>query len=124
MAGRVLRRVSVVEVRHLLVPVLGQRTAQVRPWNEWVIAVHVDLSLEGVSQVGILLVRGAVVYEEDRDRARALGDVLREVLRGNVPLDDVELEAVRTGDVVYRRIAGLLERHRYPCLPRPTLPNG
>ncbi len=70
-AGRVLGRVGVVEIGHLFVPLRGTRAAQVRPWHERVVVAHLDRGLEGVGEVGILLVRRPVVYEKDRDRARA-----------------------------------------------------
>ena len=54
-ASRVLGRVGVVEVGDLLVPVLGPRAAQVRPGDEWLVAPDLDLRLEGVGEVGLVL---------------------------------------------------------------------
>ena len=70
MASRVLGRVGVVEVGHLLVPLRGPRAAQVRPRHEGAVASHLELGLEDVGDVGLPLFRrdrSAVVHQEDRD---------------------------------------------------------
>ncbi len=73
-----------MEVGHFLVRLRGPRATQVRPGYEGTIAVHLDLRLEGVGEIGLPLLRfdrRAVVHEEDRDRARPLRDVLLEIHR-------------------------------------------
>ena len=106
MAGGVLGRVGVVKIGDLLVPLGGLRATQVRPRHKGMVAAHLDLGLEGVGDVGLVLVRRAVVDEKDRDRARALRDVLLEILRRDQPFDDMELEAAGAGHIVHHRVAG------------------
>ena len=45
------------------------------------VAAYLDLGLEYEGSVGLLLVRSAMVNEKDRDGARALRDVLLQILR-------------------------------------------
>ena len=81
-----------MEIGNLVVPFLSMQTAQIRPGHEGAIAAHLDLGLEGVGEVWLSLFRrngGAMVHEEDRDRARSLRDVLLEILCHDQPFDDV-----------------------------------
>ncbi len=122
-ARRVLRRVGVVEVGHLLVPVGRERPAQIRPRHEGRISPHLDLRLEGVPDVRVPFVGRPAVDEEDRDRARALRDAIGEIFRDDLSFDEVQLEPVRVGD----RANGILlrsgERERDGRLARRALPD-
>ena len=139
MAGRVLGRVGVVEIGHLLVPLRGPRSAQVRPRHEGAVASHLDLGLEDVGEVGLplLLARRARGGSRGTPRPSAsrAGCARRDPSRGDQPLDDVELEAAGIRDVVHHRIGRTRERHRdqspraaaaarrrRACRPRPRSP--
>ena len=122
--GGVLRRVGIVQVGDLLVPLLGVRPAQVRPRHEAVVRPHLDLGLEGVGAVGLLLVRRAPVYQEARHRARA-GGQLRTVRPHRVDraLGDVKLQPPGAGDVPHDRPCGPAERERQHRLVRSPPPD-
>ena len=127
MAGRILGGVGIVEIGHLLVPLHGPRAAQVRPRHEGAVASHLELGLERVNDVGLSLWRSdrrAMVHQEDRDRACPLREVPLEILCGDGPRDDVELETAGVGDVLHDRFTRLRARDGDRRLARMSLPDG
>ena len=68
MAGGVGRRVGVVEVGDLFVPVGGEDAARIRTGNEGRAGVDLELGLEGEVPIGLVAEGVAAVDEEDRDR--------------------------------------------------------
>ena len=104
MTGGVLRGVRVVEIGHLLVPVLGPRAAQVGPGHEGMLATDLDLGLEGMGEIRVVPVRAAPVDQEHRHRARPRRD-LREPFGIDGALDHMEPEAAGVRDrVAFRTI--------------------
>ena len=111
MTGGVLGGVRVVEIGHLLVPILGPRAAQVGPGHEGALAADLDLGLEGTGEIRVVPVRAAPVDQEHRHRARPRRD-LRAPLDVDGPFDHVEPETVGVRDrmafrVLLRGSAGL-----------------
>ena len=86
MAGRILGRVGVVEIRDLLVPLRGPRPAQVRPRHEGAVASHLEFGLEDVGEDRVPPVSGAIgvrrfTRKTETERVPCGGAL--EVLRGD-----------------------------------------
>ena len=103
MTGGVLWGVRVVEIGHLLVPVLGPRAAQVGPGHEGMLATDLDPGLEGMGKIRVVPVRVAPVDQEHRHRARPHRD-LREPFGMDGALDHMEPETAGVRDRVVLRV--------------------
>ena len=72
--GGELGRVRVVEIGDPLVLLHGLRAAQVGSGHEGLVALDVDLGLEGVCEIGVVHVRLAPIDQEDGDGAGSHGN--------------------------------------------------
>ena len=124
-AGRVLRRVGVLQVGDLVVPFVGLRAAQVRPRHEAVLAADLELRLEGVGAVGAIGRRRATVDEEERHRPRAVRDLPVEADRGHRSLEHAAARGRRSParDARDGPAAAIAKRHGQPPLARDPLPD-
>ena len=113
-----------MQVGHLVVPVLALRAAQVGPRNEALLTPHLELGLEDKRPVRLIGECGASVDEEERDGARASGDLLLEAFGRDGALEEVELETVGFGYRAWLPCAGLTaEWKRHRRFLRCTLPD-
>ena len=113
-----------MQVGHLVVPVLALRAAQVGPRNEALLTPHLELRLEDKRPVRPIGECRPSIDEEERYRARAIGDLLFETLGRYGTLEQMELETVGFGYRSWLACAGAAaERERYRSFPRYTLPD-
>ena len=119
-AGGECGRVRVVEIGDLLVRVQRLLPAQVRSGHEGSLAPDLDLGLEGVCEIGIVLVRLAPVHQEDGDgtgSGRDTGDS-RGVDGSHVR---VQPQVVVFGNAV---VVCSCHGYRHGSLALPSLPGG
>jgi hypothetical protein len=123
-AGRVLEIVGVVEIRLLVHSRPARRARPGRGHGAGRFAPRTRLEGVGEGRVPCSGATGVEVHQEDRDRARRLWKVPFEILRGDQPIDAVQLEPAGIGNVVHGPgslvpVSGTARAASSGCTPLP-----
>ena len=124
-AGCILRRVGVVQVRHALVRIVAGHPARVGPRHERHRAPHVQLGLKGECLVtGALGRRRPFVHKEHRHGASPRRNPVRKARGGHRTGDRVEVQTAGAGDAAPARVARSRKWQPDGLVARRALPPG
>ena len=119
MTCRVGGRVGIVQVRYLLVPVLGKSTARIELRHELGFTSYLKLHLERIGGIRRVSITAALVDQEQRHGTTSWRNV-RDSASGNLVVHDLQLQALRFRNIFGPRSVlgdpqGQVDCVRLPC---------